>query len=105
RRCRFAKLERVIGRLGRPLLMIHGEQDTYIKPETAQALYAKASGPKELWFVEKAKHNQALNVAGKDYDGRIGQFFNRHLGGGDTALPAPAPKCEERQEAQLCETV
>ena len=44
----------------RPLLMIHGADDTYIKPEMARSLFRCASDPKELWIVEGAKHNQAL---------------------------------------------
>ena len=47
--------------------MIHGEGDTYIKPEMAKALFERARGPKELWIVPKAKHNQALSVAGDEY--------------------------------------
>ena len=48
----------------RPLLMIHGGGDTYIKPEMALALFSKARSPKDYWLVEGAKHNQALAVAG-----------------------------------------
>src|SRR6266849_3306416 len=64
RRCHFPHLERVIGKLApRPLLMIHGEGDTYIKPEMARALFARAGGPKEFWRVAGAKHSQGLHVA------------------------------------------
>src|SRR5262249_13275475 len=56
-------LEKAMPRLApRPLLMIHGGSDTYIKPEMAQSLYRRASQPKEIWVVEGAKHNQALHV-------------------------------------------
>src|SRR5262249_7905855 len=66
--CRFPHLERALGRLaGRPLLMIHGGNDTYIKPEMAQALFACAREPREFWLVDGAKHNQALSVAGEEY--------------------------------------
>ena len=51
--------------------MIHGGGDTYIKPEMAQALFELARGPKELWMVPKAKHNQALHVAGDEYQPRV----------------------------------
>src|SRR6185437_7743261 len=60
RGCRFAHLEKALPRLApRPFLMIHGQADTYIKPEMANWLFAMARQPKELWFVEKAKHNHA----------------------------------------------
>ena len=73
----------------RPLLMIHGGGDTYIKPEMAQALFDCAGEPKEFWLVEGAKHNQALHVAGDEYRRRVLEFFERHLAGQATA-PAPA---------------
>lgn len=79
--CRFLHLEKVMSRLApRPLLMIHGSSDTYIKPEMARTLFALARGPKELWIVEGAKHNQALQIAGASYQQRIVDFFMEHLG-------------------------
>src|SRR5262249_1914368 len=43
RACRFTHLERSVGRLApRPLLMIHGGGDTYIKPDMARKLYERA---------------------------------------------------------------
>jgi uncharacterized protein len=99
RGCRFPHLERVLPRLSpRPLLMIHGGGDTYIKPDMARALAAKAREPKELWMVEGAKHNQALLLAGDDYQRRVTEFFHRHL-----ALPVRevgAPQQREEVAAQ-----
>lgn len=80
RRCRFPHLERAITKLApRPLLMIHGGADTYIKPEMAQALFDRAGTPKEFWLVEGAKHNQALHIAGDEYRRRVCDFFQAHL--------------------------
>src|SRR5207248_1837772 len=59
--------------------MIHGGGDTYIKPEMAQALFARAKPPKEIWVVEGAKHNQAIQIAGDEYHRRVCAFFERHL--------------------------
>jgi pimeloyl-ACP methyl ester carboxylesterase len=90
RHCRFPHLERRIGRLApRPLLMIHGGGDTYIKPEMAQTLFDRARQPKELWLVEGAKHNQAFHVANGEYQRRVREFFQKHLG---TGVPRPASK-------------
>jgi len=61
--------------------MIHGGSDTYIKPDMARKLFDKARGPKELWIVEGAKHNQALHVAGDRYRRRVREFFDVHLAG------------------------
>jgi hypothetical protein len=63
----------------RPLLMIHGLADAYIKPEMTTRLFAFAREPKELWLVENAKHNQALQVAGEEYRQRVLRFFETHL--------------------------
>lgn len=80
RRCRFPYLEKQIGKLTpRPLLMIHGGGDTYIKPEMAQALFEKAQQPKEFWLVANAKHNQALHLVADEYSRRVREFFDTHL--------------------------
>jgi pimeloyl-ACP methyl ester carboxylesterase len=90
--CRFPHLERALPRLApRPILMIHGGSDTYIKPEMAQKLFGLARGPKELWIVDGAKHNQALQLAGDQYGQRVLAFFQAHLGVGSVPLPVPTP--------------
>lgn len=80
RQCYFPSLERCMRRLSpRPLLMIHGGADTYIKPEMAQSLYELARQPKELWLVAKAKHNQALHKEPAEYQNRVLGFFDKYL--------------------------
>jgi pimeloyl-ACP methyl ester carboxylesterase len=78
--CRFPHLEGALPKLSpRPLLMIHGGGDTYIKPEMARTLYRLARQPKELWVVEGAKHNQAFHEANGEYRSRVLNFFLHHL--------------------------
>jgi uncharacterized protein len=80
RNCHFPYLERAIRRLSpRPLFMIHGEGDTYIRPEMAKALFEKAGPPREFWLVENAKHNQALQLVADEYRRRVLEFFDKHL--------------------------
>jgi pimeloyl-ACP methyl ester carboxylesterase len=85
RRChgwRFPHLERVLPLLApRPLFMIQGGADNYIKPEMARQLFERAKQPKDLWIVDGAKHNQSLNVAGDEYKERVLNFFLEHLAG------------------------
>lgn len=83
----YPSVEKAVGRFRRPLLMIHGEGDTYIKPEMARTLFERAKGPKDLWVVPKAKHNQALHHAGADYHRRVVAFFDRHLAGIEDVTP------------------
>ncbi|MCI0740123.1 MAG: alpha/beta hydrolase [Gemmataceae bacterium] len=80
RGCTFPHLEKALPLLGtRPLLMIHGAQDNYIRPEMAQELFEMALEPKELWLVPNAKHNQAIHQAGDEYKQRVLAFFDEHL--------------------------
>jgi pimeloyl-ACP methyl ester carboxylesterase len=91
RGCTFPRIEGAARRLGgRPLFMVHGGADSYIKPEIAEKLYKAARADKELWFVPKAKHNQAHNVAGDEYHRRLGAFFAKHLAPQPAAVPAEA---------------
>src|SRR5262249_26506570 len=86
----YPSLEAAIGRVApRPLFMIHGGGDTYIKPEMAEALFARARAPKQLWMVEGAKHNQALQLVGDEYRRRVLEVFDEHLAD-RAALPVPA---------------
>lgn len=78
----YPSVEKAAGKLRQPLLMIHGEGDTYIKPEMARALFGRVREPKELWVVPKAKHNQALHAAGDEYHRRLVAFFDTHLANG-----------------------
>jgi alpha-beta hydrolase superfamily lysophospholipase len=110
RHCRFPHLERIVGRLSpRPLLMIHGEADNYIKAEMAQVVFERAGEPKEFWLVEGAKHNQALHLAGEEYRNRVLRFFEQHLVLGDVVsetrrsepLPQPSDVLGAEAEAAL----
>ena len=93
RNCRFPHLERALPRLApRPLLVIHGECDTYIRAEMARSLFKCARQPKDFWLVPGAKHNQALHLAGDEYRRRVLAFFEQHLADGARApLPLAGP--------------
>ena len=55
-----------------PYLVIHGAEDTFIRPEHAQLVYAGANEPKELWLVEGADHADAPEVDPESYRVRVG---------------------------------
>jgi pimeloyl-ACP methyl ester carboxylesterase len=95
RNCHYPSLERAARQLApRPLLMIHGEADSYIKPRMARKLFEQAGPPKEFWPVERARHNQALHVAGEEYRRRVLEFFEQHLAdGGSPCPPCSAEAC------------
>jgi pimeloyl-ACP methyl ester carboxylesterase len=89
RHCRFPHVSRAVKRLaGRPLLMIHGAGDTYIKPHIAKELFDDAREPKEFWLVAGAKHNQALHVAGEAYRQKLVDFFSDQKDGATSPFEA-----------------
>jgi uncharacterized protein len=74
--CRFLRVARAIRRISpRPLLMIHGAKDSYVVPEIAQQLFARAGEPKQFWLVPEARHNGAIQVASSLYSSRLVEFF------------------------------
>jgi len=78
---KFPDVEKALRQFGaRPILMIHGADDTYIKADMARDLFRWAREPKELWIVPAAKHNQSIQVAPDEYRRRVREFFDRHLG-------------------------
>jgi fermentation-respiration switch protein FrsA (DUF1100 family) len=96
RGCKFPYLERAMAKLSpRPLLMIHGGSDTYIKPDMARKVFEHARPPKEFWLVEGAKHNQAIQVAGEEYQQRVLEFFLEHLAG----ITSPSARKANRKPA------
>ncbi|MBY0526299.1 MAG: prolyl oligopeptidase family serine peptidase [Gemmataceae bacterium] len=95
RNCRFPHLEKAIGKLSpRPLFMIHGGGDTYIKPDMAKMVFESARDPKQFWLVDGAKHNQALHLVHDEYQRRVLEFFNEHLADKSAAEPAAQPSPE-----------
>jgi len=86
----------------RPILFIHGERDSYIPVEQSQLLYEAAPGPKSLWVVPGAKHNQCVVVRPEYYALRTVSFFDEYLApysarqeDRPTDPVAPSPACEK----------
>ncbi len=85
----FVSVERALRALRKPLLMIHGSADTYIKAEMAMVLCRRAGAAvKSLWLVPGAKHNQALVVANEEYVRKLSAFFDSHLPQSQSVLDA-----------------
>jgi pimeloyl-ACP methyl ester carboxylesterase len=76
---RCASVERALRRLAVPILFVHGEKDSYIETTQAKMLLGFAGGPKELWMVPEADHNEAVDVARAEYSRRVVQFFETAL--------------------------
>ena len=68
-----------------PLLIVHGDRDTYFSLEHPEALYAAANEPKELWVVPGFAH--AESGVTRDLLDRIG----RYVAPVPAAVPVPVP--------------
>ncbi len=81
-RCQFPSVRKLTGTLrDTAILFIHGQKDSYIKPDQAQLLYDLARPPKYLWIVPEAKHNQSAVTAADQYAARTVAFFEKYLNG------------------------
>lgn len=63
----------------RPILIIHGLQDTMVNPRDASLLYAAAKEPKELWLVPGVDHCGAYFADRVVYTQKVIGFFDLHL--------------------------
>jgi len=70
----------VIGEISpRPVLIIHGLDDTVVPVENSQRNFAHAREPKELWLVPGARHGNAHTIAKAAYEARVLRFFQKSL--------------------------
>jgi len=88
--CTFPSVFKAIQRMTpRPLLLIHGEKDSYLPVEQCRRLYAVASQPKWMWIAPGARHNQAAVLHPETYARMTIAFFDRYLSGQGAALETP----------------
>jgi fermentation-respiration switch protein FrsA (DUF1100 family) len=79
---RFSDVEpiRDIRHLGkRPILLVHGTDDTMVDPQDSVLLFEAATGPKDLWQVEGAEHCGAYFKDRLGYVNRVVNFFDNAL--------------------------
>ena len=62
-----------------PLLLIHGTADRVIPYRHAEALFAAAREPKQLWTIENGQHTDALVTHGDLYRRRLLDFYREAL--------------------------
>lgn len=63
----------------KPILFIHGTDDSRIKTEYSKALYENANEPKDLLLIPSGDHTDLLNVGGSEYQQRLISFFEKYL--------------------------
>lgn len=72
-------IDYVQGIAPRPLLLIYGEEDSYVPVGQPQALFAQAGEPKQIWFAPGSDHAVARLDYPEEYMRRLQGFFDRHL--------------------------
>jgi uncharacterized protein len=72
-----------------PKLFMQGDRDEVIPSRLGQKLYAASQGPKSLWIIEGAGHNDILPKAGPEYRARLRAFY--------TSLPLALPTNRRRR--------
>jgi hypothetical protein len=73
-----------------PFLVVHGTVDEYCTPEGAQAVFDRATGPKEIEWLETPNHIDIYDrpeLVGPAVD-RVARFLSEHLAPREAAAPA-----------------
>lgn len=70
----------VIARISpRPVLIIQGEQDTYVPAESAQQLYAAAGEPRGIWIGSGMGHVMMFNKLAAEYQRWVIGFYDKYF--------------------------
>jgi uncharacterized protein len=72
---RFASVEKV-ERIGSPLLVVHGTNDSLIRSELGQKLFDAAKGKKRFVLVEGGSHHSTMSIGRAQYREAIQQLFS-----------------------------
>ncbi|MBW2295353.1 MAG: alpha/beta hydrolase [Deltaproteobacteria bacterium] len=65
-----------IGQIRAPLLFFHGDHDEIIDYALGRRLFELAPEPKQFETIPGAGHNDTIDVGGRPYFSRIGQFID-----------------------------
>lgn len=61
----------------RPVMLLHGMEDSVVPYKHSQILYERAKAPKELYLFEKAYHCGLYNTDPEEYERRVLDFLAR----------------------------
>ena len=64
-----------VGRVGSPLLVVHGSEDALIKPELGRRLFEAARAPKAFVLVEGGSHHNTNSIGQAQYRAAMAQLF------------------------------
>lgn len=95
--CRFVELEGALKRIEQPVLLIHGEHDSYVPVTIAAKLRRYLPKQTRLWIAPGARHNGAIQIAPEEYQRRLARFFLKHLATGRRGHSVASPMRQENQ--------
>jgi uncharacterized protein len=78
-KARFVSPIHAVQGVHKPVLFIHGTDDTRVRAEYSRMLFNNANQPKELFLIPQGDHTNLLNVGGSEYETRIVEFFEKNL--------------------------
>jgi hypothetical protein len=64
-----------VDKLGSPLLVVHGSQDSLIPPQLGRALYDRARDPKRFVLVEGGSHHSTNSIGQAQYREAVAELF------------------------------
>jgi alpha-beta hydrolase superfamily lysophospholipase len=88
RMAQVAPAERIARLAPEPVLVLTGTDDLHATPDEAERLHDCCRGPRELWLVPNANHDDVFETGGKAYQSRILDFLRRTLAGATDAIAA-----------------
>lgn len=68
---------RQVAKCRKPMLFIHGSNDTFVPTEMAYTLYAAKPQPKELWVAKGSGHALSYKDHKAEYTRRVTEFVNK----------------------------
>lgn len=71
-----ASAVQAVARTDKPMMFVHGTNDTFVKPESAKLLYAACKTRKELLYIEGAPHAKAYQRNPRLYFSKIFSFID-----------------------------
>ncbi|QQS35851.1 MAG: alpha/beta fold hydrolase [Ignavibacteriales bacterium] len=67
-------------KITQPTMIVHGLNDSHIKPEYGKQIYENLRSPVKIWYpIEQAGHNDVSAIGGQIYNREIISFFKKYL--------------------------
>jgi pimeloyl-ACP methyl ester carboxylesterase len=73
-----------------PIFLVTGTENSYAPPPDVRRLYQRCPGPRELWLVPRAAHDDVCVKGGMAYQERVLSFLERWLFRGGDVQPLAA---------------